>query len=176
MAFGLLSLLVAAGVASATHNDAPGPRKDIVRGNGAIETGPILVALRVNARSGPSGENPRGQLTFRGNPPPFGAVDIKGRVTCLRVTGKVSTVGFVVTKSRAGFPEGSGGEFTVVDGDPGAPDMFEGRPTPAPPTTCPPPFGGRPITRGDFVVHDATPRQAEATTTTTTTTTTTGGD
>jgi hypothetical protein len=154
VALGLTSLLVAAAVAAARSDAGSASKQDVVRGRGAIETGPIVVALRVNARSGPSGENPRGHLVFRGNPPPLGDIDIKGRVTCLRVIGNAAVVGFVVTKSRAGFPEGSGGVFTVVDGDPGAPDMFEGMPTGPPPTVCPLPFGGRPITRGGFVVQD----------------------
>jgi hypothetical protein len=156
VAFGLLCLLVPAGVASATNGFAPTTR-DFVRGHGAIETGPIVVELNVRAVSGPSGENPTGHLTFRGNPPPFGAIDIKGRVTCLRVIGRESVVGFVVTESNAGFPVGSGGLFTVVDGDPFGPDRFEGVPTGPPPTVCPLPFGGRPITRGGFMVRDRAP-------------------
>jgi hypothetical protein len=152
VAFGLLCLLAAPGLAGAANG--PGPR-DFVRGHGAIEIGPVLVELAVRARSGPSGEDPSGHLAFRGNPPPFGAIDIKGRVTCLRVIGRASTVGFVVTESNAGFPVGSGGVFTVVDGILGAPDMFEGAPTGPPPTICPLPFGGTPITRGNFMVRDA---------------------
>jgi hypothetical protein len=152
--FGLLGLLVA-GVASAGEGRPFEPTQDFVRGNGAIETGPVVVKLWIKARSGPSGENPRGWLRFRGNPPPLERVDIKGRVTCLRVTGNEATVGFRVTKSKAGFPEGSGGMFTIVDGDPGAPDRFEGAPTGAPPTTCPPALPGRDITSGNFIVNDA---------------------
>jgi hypothetical protein len=44
----------------------------------------------------------------------------------------------------------------VDGGEPGAGvDRFEGFPMPVPPAACPPPFGGRQITSGNLVVHDA---------------------
>jgi hypothetical protein len=162
----VIALLVTAGSAAATHSNGKGPRHDLVAGTGAIDTpvtpfGPIFVKLHVNAKSGPGGEDPRGKLVFRGNPPPFGAVDIHGDITCVNVSGNQATVGFVVTKSRAGFPVGIFGEFSIVDsGEPGTADTFEGRPTGGTgqlPSTCelfqPRP---QPITQGNFIVHDAT--------------------
>jgi hypothetical protein len=157
---GLLGVLVTAGVASAGEVEFR-KRGDLARGKGTIESGPIVVTLRVHARSRPFGDDPRGKLWFRGNPPPFGAVDIRGRVTCLTVTDNVAVIGFEVTKSKAGFPVGSGGVFTVVDGEGGEPDRFEGAPTGAPPTVCPPPLDGNPITSGDFVVIDGPPDNNE---------------
>ena len=157
----LFSLLAVAGGAGATHSGGSAPEHDFAVGTGQITTetpfGTIEVFLHVNAMSGPSGEDPRGQVVFRGNPPPFPPIDVRGRVTCLRVEGNTSTVGFVITKSKTGFPpEGFGGLFSIVDGgEPGASgDKFEGFPVP-PPASCPPPFGGRDITQGNFVVHGA---------------------
>jgi hypothetical protein len=154
----ILSLFVAAGSAGATHSGGLGPSQDLTVGSGAVVFGPIFVELHVNAKSGASGEDPRGNLVFRGNPPPFGAIDIHGRITCLAVLGNQATVGFEVTKSRAGFPEGSGGLFSILDGgEPGTLDRFEGFPTGPPPTFCPLFEPTRTVTQGNFVVHDATP-------------------
>jgi hypothetical protein len=161
----LLALLATAGSAVATHSNGKGPGKDLVAGTGAVDTpvtpfGPIFVKLHVNAKSGPDGENPRGRLVFRGNPPPFGAVDIRAKITCVNVSGNQATVGFVVTKSRAGFPVGTNGEFSILDaGEPGAGgDRFEGRPVAGGgPSTCEPFFPRQVITQGNFIVHDATP-------------------
>jgi hypothetical protein len=159
----LVGLLAVVGSAAATHSGGQGPGRDLVAGTGAVETGPIFVKLHVNAMSGPLGEDPRGHLTFRGNPPPFGAVDIQGRITCLNVFGNQTTVGFVVTKSRAGFPVGTFGEFSIVDsGEPGTLDRFEGRPTlgalppGSAPSTCAPFDARQTMTQGNFIVHDAT--------------------
>jgi hypothetical protein len=160
----LLALLAVAGLAAANHSGGKGPARDRVAGTGAVDTpvtpfGPIFVKLHVNAKSGPSGENPRGKIVFRGNPPPFGAVDVHGKITCMNVTGNQAVVGFVVTKSRAGFPVGTHGEFSILDaGEPGAGgDRFEGRPVAGGgPSTCAPFFPRQVITQGNFIVHDAT--------------------
>jgi hypothetical protein len=153
----LLSLCVLPAGASAGHSDGTGPKHDLVAGTGHIETGPIEVNLHVNAISDPGGEDPRGHFWFRGNPPPIGEIDVRGRVTCLRVTGTAATVGFEITRQKAGPAGPTGALFTIRDrGEPGAGvDQFEGFPTPLPPTQCPPPFGGRPITSGNFIVHGA---------------------
>jgi hypothetical protein len=157
----LMGLLVVAGSAGATHSGGQGPGQDLVAGTGAVENlvPPIFVKLHVNAISGPVGEDPRGNLVFRGNPPPFGAVDIHGDITCLNVSGNQATVGFLVTKSRAGFPVGTNGEFSIVDsGEPGPLDRFEGRPTPFNlPSECPLFDARQTMTQGNFIVHDATP-------------------
>jgi hypothetical protein len=152
-------LLVTPGVAGATHSNGEGPNHDSITGTGRIVAGPIDVFLHVNAKSGPSGVDPRGHVAFHAAPPavPF-PIDIQGRVTCLTIVGNQAIVGLVVTQSKEpGIPEGAGGIFTIVDmGEPGTLDRFEGSPLPAPPAVCAPPFPGRPITHGNFVVHDAT--------------------
>jgi hypothetical protein len=153
----LVGLLVATGSAGATHDRGRGLGFDLATGAGAVEAGPIVVKLGVLAISGANGERPFGQLVFQGNPPPFGAVDIVGRVTCLSVFGNQATVGFVVTRSKAGFPVGTNGEFSIVDSRKrGTPDRFEGRPTFAQPSLCLPFEAGNEVTKGAFIVHDST--------------------
>jgi hypothetical protein len=160
----VIGLLVAAGSAAATHSNGKGPRHDQVAGTGAIDTpvtpfGPVFVKLHVNAKSGPFGTDPRGKVVFRGNPPPIGDIDIKGRVTCLNVVGNQAIVGFEITKAKAGpIPEGAGGIFSILDnGEPGTGnDAFEGGPLPQPPTICPLFPATRTLTQGNFIVHDAT--------------------
>jgi hypothetical protein len=159
----VIALLVTAGSAAATHSNGKGPRHDLVAGTGAIDTpvtpfGPIFVKLHVNAKSGPFGTDPRGNVVFRGNPPPIGEIDIKGRVTCLNVVGNQAIVGFEITKAKAGpIPVGAGGIFSILDnGEPGTADAFEGGPLPVPPTDCQPFPATRTITQGNFIVHDAT--------------------
>jgi hypothetical protein len=158
-----LALLATAGSAAATHSTGKGPGKDLVAGTGAIDTpvtpfGPVFVKLHVNAKSGPFGTDPRGRVAFRGNPPPIGEIDIKGRVTCVNVFGNQAIVGFEITKAKAGpIPEGAGGIFSILDnGEPGTADAFEGGPLPQPPTICPLFPATRTITQGNFIVHDAT--------------------
>jgi hypothetical protein len=155
----VIALLVVAAPAGAIHRGNSGFGFDLAAGIGEVATGPIAVKLAVIASSGPQGEFPRGHLAFRGNPPPFGDVDIIGRVTCLNVSGSQATVGFRVTKSRAGFPLGTNGEFSIFDaGEPGTLDRFEGRPTAFNlPSTCPLFDPANTITRGNFIVYDGTP-------------------
>jgi hypothetical protein len=151
--------LATAGIATGTHSEGNGGPNDLVAGTGQFVVG-VDVFLHVNALSGPLGEDPRGHLVFRAEPPavpiPF---DLRGEITCMRVIGNAATVSFRITASKAFLPPTiTGGLFSIVDnGEGGAPDQFEGFPLPAPLTTCPPPFGGRPIERGNFVIHDALP-------------------
>lgn len=153
-----IALLVLAGIATANHSEGVGPSNDLVAGTGVILTPPIIVKLHVNAMSGPSGENPSGHVHFAGNPPPIGALEFHAQVTCLNVVGNRATVGMVITNSMEGpIPEGFGGLFSITDGGDLAPDAFEGFPVFPPPVFCPPPFGGRPIAQGNFIVHDALP-------------------
>ena len=158
LSVGVAVLLVSAGIASATHSEGTGPAMDLVVGTGEIQTPPIVVKLHVNATSGPAGENPTGHAHFAGNPPPIGALEFQARVTCLNVVGNRATVGLVITHSMEGpIPEGFGGLFSVTDGGDLSPDAFEGFPVFPPPVFCPPPLGGRQISEGNFIVHDATP-------------------
>jgi hypothetical protein len=152
----LVGLLVATGSAGATHDRGRGLGFDLATGAGAVEAPGIVVKLGVFAVSGPNGERPLGHLVFQGNPPPLEAVDIIGRVTCLGVFGNQATVGFVVTKSKAGFPVGQHGEFSIFDSRKrGTPDRFEGRPT-LMPSTCAPFDATNAVTKGAFIVHDST--------------------
>ena len=158
------SLLVAPGVASATHSNGSGPNNDLVNGSvkleGVTPFGPVSIHVHVNAMSGPSGADPRGHLFFDGNPPGFPPLDFRGRITCMFVLGNRATVGGEVTNSKTPFPpEGSGFVFSFEDvGPPGSGDKFEGGPFPVPPPPgfCPPPFAQRSSTSGNILVHDGT--------------------
>jgi hypothetical protein len=152
----LVGLLVATGSAGATHDGGRGLGFDLATGAGVVENGPVVVKLGVLAISGPRGERPFGQLVFQGNPPPLEAVDIVGRVTCLGAFGNQATVGFVVTKSKAGFPVGQHGEFSIFDSRRrGTPDRFEGRPTMMA-STCAPFPATNEVAKGAFIIHDST--------------------
>lgn len=164
VAVSLTTLLMAAGLAAASHSNGKGPRHDMTVGTGALEDGPVFVKLHVNAKSGPLGQDASGHFTFQGNPPPLPpgvVIDVQGRVTCLTTFGNRSTFGFEVTKRKSGpFPVGSGGFFVVEDGgEPGTnDDRFEGVPGLPPPSVCPllPPPVRLPNTQGNLVVHDTT--------------------
>jgi hypothetical protein len=103
--------------------------------------------LTIDAHSGPSGENPRGEVRAVSR---LGAET--GRVTCLSVTVNRATVGVA-------FPTVGGGFFFVEDNDGGGEDRFTGAGTPTgeAPSVCPtnPPRPLDPILNGDITVHDA---------------------
>jgi len=98
---GLATLAVTAGATSAQT-----PTQDSVAGSGATSNG---FTFDIDARSGPGGENPTGEVTFRFS---SGTVFFAGPVTCLSVEGsfaiiRVQTsqfgvVGLEVTDSPAG--------------------------------------------------------------------------
>ena len=140
--------------------DDQGPDHDFVVGTGQIQSGPIDVFVHVNAKSGPSGEDPQGHLVLRASPPavPF-AIDLEADITCLTVVGNHATVGLRVTKSKVPpLAPGNGGYFSFIDnGEPGSTDQFEGFPLPTPPTFCPLLPATRTVTNGNFVVNDALP-------------------
>jgi hypothetical protein len=158
----LLALLVAPGVAGATHSNGSGPKNDFVNGSLRLQAfvppfGDIDLHVHVNAKRTPSGDQ-TGHLFFDGNPPGFPPLSFHGRVTCVLVVGKTATVGGEVTNSKTPFPpEGSGFVFAFEDvGPPGSGDKFEGGPFPVapPPGFCPLPFAQRSSTSGNVVVHD----------------------
>lgn len=162
---GVATLALTAGVAGATHSDGTGPKDDFVNGTGNFEgpLGTLDFLFHVNAKGGPSGEDPDGALWIKGVTA-LGEVNFQGSVTCLRVTGNRADVGGRVERSRtAAAVEGQGFIFEFVDnGEPGsnpdqnAPDTFNGALLPLPPAICD--FTDlAPINRGNFVVHDAAP-------------------
>jgi hypothetical protein len=123
--------------------------QDSVTGAGSI-FGPPLIGFNLDARSGPSGENPAGTVRIATAVPAFRT---EGPVTCLNVTGTRAVIGVVDTLGS--FP-GTGWFIQVTDD---TPDTFIFGPTPSrePPTVCPPSLGfaGTPLFGGDIVVVDA---------------------
>jgi hypothetical protein len=164
LGIGLSALLVVLGVsvAYATHSSGKGPNQDLVSGTGhARFSEEFDIDVHVNAKSGPSGEDPQGHFFFTGVSS-FGSADIRGDVTCLNVVGNRATIGGEITQSRVdnpSFEEGEGVLIFVEDnGEPGkANDMLELFAEPTPPTVCPPPEPDFAITGGNYIVHDAMP-------------------
>ena len=115
--------------------------------------GPGVVAgqvtnLELNATSGPSGENPTGQVAFT----VFnGTFNLAGSVTCLRVSGNTATINFRDTANGLGVVT-----VQVVDNNP---DTFQSAPIGRAPTDCsplPPDLAQHgPLSSGDIVVVDA---------------------
>jgi hypothetical protein len=125
--------------------------QDSVVGTG---TNPLYI-FDLDARSGPSGENPTGTANVVArSAPTFG---IAGPVTCLTVTGNRAVIGI---NNSLGDPRlGPGWFIEVTDG---TPDSLEANPTsltfpPEVPTVCPASLGlvQQPLDSGDIVVTDA---------------------
>ena len=144
----------------ATHSNGDGPRRDLVAGTLMLDTPQLQAQFHLNAKSDPDGNDPHGSFFLRQEPFVTGALDVRGSVTCLDVTGNRAWVGLVVEESTGTFPlpEGSGLIFEIVDnGEPGDADRAVGQLSPTPPRRCRVDFAEWEITRGNITVHDATP-------------------
>jgi hypothetical protein len=159
---GLLATAAVAGISlivAASAGQAISPNQDSVRGTaehlGADPPYPVI-EVRIDARSDPTGADPKGHLVVAGAPP---IVPYRGRVTCLNVVGNQATVGIEIVKSSDPALEGQGQLWSVFDGDgSGIPDRIAGyHLTPTPPTECPLLFFNVPVVSGDYVIHDAAP-------------------
>lgn len=164
---GLLALAVLPVVAVATHSNGEGPKRDLVHGTGHFEginpgSGlPTDARLHVSARSGPSGENPKGRFFVNREAPT--ELRIRGEVTCLNVVGNQAVVGGRIEGGQtpdAVFPIGGGVLFQFDDNGEGRVilDRMQGSPT-STPTVCPNPIPAARLTvqQGNFVVHDSGP-------------------
>jgi hypothetical protein len=122
--------------------------QDSVTGGGRI----VGASFGVDARSGPSGENPTGTVIVRSSI--LLGFRVEGPVTCLNVTGNRAVIGFANTLGDAFL--GAGGFIEVTDG---TPDTFTSRRIASGDslTICPPPLGigGSTLGEGDIVVVDA---------------------
>jgi hypothetical protein len=138
--------------ASSAAPPPPPPTQDSVTLTGGPAVGAHLTAVAIDATSGPSGENPTGQVSFLidlGLGPPF---PVGGPVTCIGVRGNAATIN-IDNQTPPFF--GSSVTVQVTDGQPdtfdtplfGAADC-----SPAPPSS----FGG-PVEGGDIKVVDAQP-------------------
>jgi hypothetical protein len=83
------ALAVALAVTVAPAANAQVPTQDSVIGSGVAQAGAPW-EFGIDARSGPSGENPTGQVVFRS--PSDGSIFFNGPVTCLSVKGNVGTM------------------------------------------------------------------------------------
>jgi hypothetical protein len=143
---GVLAAAAGACCASPGMASAQAPAQDsVVLTSGPAQAGSYL-GIEINATSGPSGENPTGQI--RANA--FGLIQLGGPVFCLAVSGNTATINF--EDRIGGF-----GILTVQVVD-GQPDTFDAVPAGRAPTDCSPlpPSGlGGPVIGGDITVVDA---------------------
>jgi hypothetical protein len=141
-AISLVVLLVGASGAAAQV-----PPQDSVSGRGFLSfgAGQGPCELEVDARSGPSGEDPSGHTVCTPLPGPPGA-----EVTCLNVQGNVALMTIVRRDT------GSTASFRITDNGPGVLDVVEGNFGPG----CPTPqafYFNLGLASGDFVVVDVPP-------------------
>ena len=139
-----VATLVAVAVGVPGNATAQIPVGDSVTGSGATESG---VTFEVDAHSGPSGENPSGQITATASGPFF-----EGPVYCLSVRDNVA-----VLKMGSGF--GLLG-LTITDNTAlGQPDIIQVNFDTGSPTECslPDPQFTFTLVTGDIVVTDAPP-------------------
>lgn len=144
-----LIILCAVAVAVQGTAAAQTPVGDSVVGSGTIELGG---GFEVDARSGPSGENPFGQLTVR---VPSGDVFFSGDVRCLNVIGDIAVM--KVYTSQFGLLD-----VTVRDisGSPPSRDVIEVNFSTGSPTDCSSPVSALAtftVETGDIVIVDAPP-------------------
>jgi hypothetical protein len=130
---------------------------------------PGSTGLRIDATSGPSGEQPRGSVHYSsGGGPSSPFVSFDGFVTCLAVNGDRAAIGAVGREFRTGIPGGGTRDatviLTVVDGRVAALDTHgPHRLGTAQPGSTPPDCATASFTsqqevvrdEGDFIVDDA---------------------
>ena len=124
------------------------PDQDSVTGSGTTANN---FTFDIEARSGPSGENPTGQVSFTWRQ----GVLFAGRVSCLVVNGNVATLNVEVTP-----PLQFGPLITMDVTDSPTGDLIRAIPTARSPDDCSPLTSGVvefPVSSGDVVVVDAQP-------------------
>src|ERR1044072_8858666 len=102
-------------IATATHSPGKGPKHDLVVGSAGFAV--PVASVRINAKSGRNGENPRGHFFLS-----EAGWQFSGSATCVRVVGNRASVGGRVTQSSGvgGPPVGSGFIQLIEDnGSPG---------------------------------------------------------
>jgi len=124
-------------IATAKHSpgngNGKGPKHDLVVGSARFTT--PIARVRINAKSGPNGENPRGHFFLA-----QAGWQLRGSVSCVLVVGNRASVGGRVTKSSGvgGPPVGSGFiQFTEDNGSPGRNDRSATILVPNPPSSLP---------------------------------------
>jgi hypothetical protein len=166
MVLGLAAIAVGSwvGTAGASHSGGNGGGADFVQGTAQLPETFGGGQFHFNARSGPSGEDPRGMYYAKEGI--FGLFTFTAEIKCLQVVGNVAFIGTEVTRAQEGAQEGDAVVFRVEDnGDPGAGrDRFVGTPGSDPETDCDNPAlqalltaTSVTISQGNFTVHDAQP-------------------
>jgi hypothetical protein len=156
-----LGVAVGPNMVGATLSPGNGPDYDLAQGTGKISAAGFEGQFRVIAKSGPAGEDAQGYVLFQADSPTPNS-ELRGRVTCLAVTGNQATIGGELdTPFVSGSSVFSGFALGVVDNGQGgnAPaDQAVATFSATPPAVCPPlPSLGQPFQQGNFVVHDAMP-------------------
>jgi hypothetical protein len=130
--------------------------KDFVVGGGQSPQLPGGINFGISAHSGPLGEDPFGHTSATFNQPE--PMQFRGRATCLAVAGNNAAIGFVPTDTASNdLPV----DLVLAVRDSGLPggfgDMATAYFTSA--QNCPALVGAalHPLTRGNLLVHDATP-------------------
>lgn len=152
----LISLVVGASVANATHSNGKGPKQDKANGTGKVVDVATNTAqqIHVNAKSGPAGENPRGWI-WEKTTTATDTINYKAKVLCLTVTDNKAVIGGEIVKSKSG--ETGFVEVYVEDNEePGTADKVESELLGTTPPDCLTTLTGKTITRGNYIVHDAT--------------------
>jgi hypothetical protein len=167
---GAVLAVVTATAAAVPENE--GNNKDSVQGAGQILTAPGDGSvpnnrINVTAKSGPSGEDPQGKVSFKAlaDKPAF-----SGDVVCLRVEGNRATILFSLDKTKEGperFDDGGALVFIEDNGNPsdgGSPDrqrnfrLTQEQFAVQQAAGCPAPISPmRELESGNLTVRDATP-------------------
>lgn len=157
----LVALLVSVLMVGTT---AAAGKQDSFVGSGRGFYADNTIRLVLSAHSGPSGENPQGQVHFTGL---FG-LSGKADVTCLNVAGNKASLVARVQNPASVRPGTDAIDIFVYAADNGAPGQspddgidfgyatYSGY-TPDPITSCQNFGGSIPATQGNFVIKDATP-------------------
>ena len=85
VAVAVLVLAAIPTLATAKHSPGKGPKHDLVVGSARFTT--PVASVRINAKSGPNGENPRGHFFLK-----EGGFQFRGSVTCVHVVGNRASV------------------------------------------------------------------------------------
>jgi hypothetical protein len=152
----LAGAIASSGVASGTHSNGTGPKKDLVAGTARL-VGFNQPLIHVNAERDPSTDQAKGHFFIK-YPPPFDTV-IGGRVTCLNVAVNGAAAVGTVEKSQGTMPftvpEGTQVQVRVLDnGEPGTLDMANWDLSSA----CSG-VGDLPTSEGNYIVHPDPPLQ-----------------
>jgi hypothetical protein len=159
----VVAMMVPGGIAFASHSSGTGPKQDKVNGTGKFSDAATGEARQIhaNAKSDPSGQDPRGWIWEKATVPTSTGgtekLDYKAKVTCLSVTDNKAVIGGEIVKSKSG--ETGNVEIYIEDnGEPGAGnDRVESKllGTSVPDCSKDTEVTGKTITKGNYIVHDA---------------------